>query len=602
MRFTLFRNLNESWTQFGVIYLVTLTAKFSNFAYQKLARGESFVPTIILSMILACCLNYSAGVGAEESSLINKSLTSAQWQQDLTYLADNVDANHIDFFSKHRRSDFDAAVSDVSNKLAQYDHDKMIVELAKLVSMARDGHSFIRGYHPLFENVFFNGMFFEPLPIRLYAFSDGIYVYAAHKDTAHLLGARVLKVNGLKTTSVLETVSAMFPVENEMNVLDWGVDGLVTPKVLKAFGVGDSAEQAVFTLSKEGKIFDVTLSAGEQYRPNLESRVVVDDDWVSFIEQVEKPLFLKHPERQIWFAHQPENGLVYLQINGYSKHNFEHILEVTKTAIDAAEADEETRFVLDLRLHPGGETEVVNPLVKALLASDINREGRFYVLIGRGTFSAAQLTVTALEQFSHAIFVGEPTGINIHFFGNARNRVTLPNSQLQVFLATSRWQQTNMGDSRVWKAPDIAARLSFSDYKQGIDPALTTILSGVEPKRIDQLIDGFRQRKLTLDEFVNEYHEFKANPHYVYQETEDIINALGYDLLSEQKFDAAITVLELNRKDYPDSLNAIDSLADANHQKGNLAKALALYQQVLARIPDDERVKELVAQIRTSIH
>lgn len=63
--------------------------------------------------------------------------------------------------------------------------------------------------------------------------------------------------------------------------------------------------------------------------------------------------------------------------------------------------------------------------------------------------------------------------------------------------------------------------------------------------------------------------------------TEVEINAYGYQLLGQQKVDAAIAMFEKNVKDHPQSWNTYDSLAEAYGIKGDRRKALENYPRAM---------------------
>ena len=67
------------------------------------------------------------------------------------------------------------------------------------------------------------------------------------------------------------------------------------------------------------------------------------------------------------------------------------------------------------------------------------------------------------------------------------------------------------------------------------------------------------------------------------------MNALGYSLVGEHRFDEAIDVLRLVAYVYPDSANAEDSLGDAYLASGQREKARAAYQKALDLASSDPR-------------
>ena len=78
------------------------------------------------------------------------------------------------------------------------------------------------------------------------------------------------------------------------------------------------------------------------------------------------------------------------------------------------------------------------------------------MIIGRGTFSAAQNTATAIERETNAIFVGEPSGSRPNFIGETIP-FTLPYSKAIVNVADLYWQTSWPMDHRPWIAPELYA-------------------------------------------------------------------------------------------------------------------------------------------------
>lgn len=141
-----------------------------------------------------------------------------------------------------------------------------------------------------------------------------------------------------------------------------------------------------------------------------------------------------------------------------------------------ADAHPVEKFVLDIRHNGGGNNTLNLPIVHGMIrrSDTIGAPERFFVVIGRETFSAAQNLATLLDIHTDATFVGEPTGGSPNHFGDAVT-IRLPNSGLPVRIATLRWQDSDPRDTRPWIAPEIAVDLSFADFFSGQDPALGAI-------------------------------------------------------------------------------------------------------------------------------
>lgn len=84
------------------------------------------------------------------------------------------------------------------------------------------------------------------------------------------------------------------------------------------------------------------------------------------------------------------------------------------------------------------------------------------------------------------------------------------------------------------------------------------------------------------------------NPNgYVFREGP--MNSLGYELLADDNVEAAIYILTMNTKLYPESWNVYDSLADAYMEDGNRDMARKNYQMAVKINPDFKSAKDKLA-------
>jgi hypothetical protein len=178
-----------------------------------------------------------------------------------------------------------------------------------------------------------------------------------------------------------------------------------------------------------------------------------------------------------WFEVLPGERLLYAQINGVQNHPSESLEAFSHRMIDAAEGPAIDRLVLDLRWNSGGNTFLEMPLIHRLIGSrTLNRRGRLYVIIGRGTFSAAQNLATLLERHTEAIFVGEPTGSSPTFVGETID-FQLPYSGAWANVSDLLWQSGWPMDERTWIAPLLYTPPTFADFRENRDPAMEAILA-----------------------------------------------------------------------------------------------------------------------------
>jgi len=81
---------------------------------------------------------------------------------------------------------------------------------------------------------------------------------------------------------------------------------------------------------------------------------------------------------------------------------------------------------------------------------------------------------------------------------------------------------------------------------------------------------------------------------------ERAINGLGYHFLFSKQFDKAIAIFKFNIKEYPDSWNVYDSLAEAYMKDGHDELAIKYYEKSLKLNADNTNGKEMLEKIRTA--
>ena len=85
-------------------------------------------------------------------------------------------------------------------------------------------------------------------PLRLYAFSDGLFVVASPRQG--LVGARLLAVNGVPVERIVSAVEPLVPRDNQWSRLARVPQWLVTAEVLAGLGLADGVGVARFTFDR----------------------------------------------------------------------------------------------------------------------------------------------------------------------------------------------------------------------------------------------------------------------------------------------------------------------------------------------------------------
>jgi tetratricopeptide (TPR) repeat protein len=519
-----------------------------------------------------------------------------KWQRDLDYLAAELPRRHKDLYYRVDRPTFAAAVADLRQRIPSMGRDEIIVGLARIVALPRDAHTAIQSL------LYDSSARFHYIPAALYLFKDGLYVYAADRRHAAIVGGRVVRIGNGTAEKALAAVAPLIPADNPMAVKERAPLYLETPEILHALHLIDGPLGVPFVIEKGDHRFKITftpLSAPKPTNDNwaLGQRFSKMPSWIDARSAGPPPLWLRDPQAYFWHTYVPENGTLYAQFNDVANKDKESVKDWVDKLEAVLDSNDVQRFVLDLRWNTGGNNYLNKPLLLMLIKSQkVNRPGKLFVIIGRRNFSAAQNLINDIANYTDAIFVGEPTASTPNFFGDATS-IVLPNSKLRVSASTLWWQDVDPRDRRIWTAPDLAAELSFDDYRNNRDPAMDLILRYRPEKPLADLMhEAFARADPAAA--IDAYRRFKADSAHAYADTERSINSLGYRLLGEGKTAAAITVFKINVQAYPASPNVYDSLAEAYLAVSDKKAAIESYKKVLELDPQNANAANAIRRLQ----
>lgn len=533
--------------------------------------------------------------------LAQTGLTPEQWQEDLTFLKTTIHQEYPFLFKKISAKEWDVKVKELHDAIPQMEQHEILVGLAKIVAAFEYGHTSLglrQKQVPLHR-----------LPIVLYQFDDGIYITGTQKSSKKLLGARLISIEGIPIDEVLKRVRAVIPAENDQFVKAYGVNYPTIPEILHAQGVTEELKlELSLQLEKDGEVFEKIVSATPwEEIPRQYGMVVPGKKWVEARDMSETPLYLKHLDRIYYYEYLPDQKTVYVRHSQIQDQEGEDIPTFYNNVFDFIEKNEVEKLILDVRLNGGGNNYKNKPIVTGIISNEkINQTGKFIVIIGRRTFSACMNLVNELHTYTNAVFVGEPTGENINFYGDNRT-LELPNSKINAYLSFAWWQDKPQWENKDWLAPQIATGMTFEQYRTNQDPALEAALAFddrnfiVDPMRY--ITDLWTAGK--MEEVQSEALRMIQDPNYSFFEFEKEFNKAGYQLLDGGRVEEAISVFTMNANYFSDSANVWDSLAEAYWKAGDLVKAEEYYNKAISMDPDGyvgKNARKMLAEMKGQGH
>jgi len=382
-----------------------------------------------------------------------------RWSQDVQYLAAQLPYLHVDPFNRTTRTAFAQAAAQLTADVPNLTDQQIVVGMIRLVASLGDGHT---------QAVPHWSLSYRRFPIEPYWFNDGLYVLAASEPYRKALGAKIIRIGGADTDQVYAAVKTLIPAENNAILKQDTPLYMVTPEILYGLGIVPGMDKALFQFQN---------AQGERFSLNLTPVNYDDRSMITIYDGlgISRPLPEQNRPAYYWYQYLADTQAVYVQYNVCDNMKDKPFDQFAKELFAFIDSHSVARLIIDLRYNGGGNESVLDPFIDGVLArSDLNKKGKFFAIIGRGTFSSAMQNALTLRERSHITLMGEATGGKPNHFGEIR-RFKLPNSGLLIQYSTRRWRMM-WGDDPLALEPDIRINRTIDDVLAGRDPALEAAL------------------------------------------------------------------------------------------------------------------------------
>lgn len=380
------------------------------------------------------------------------------WNYDLDFLIEEIKRVNPDYRDKplpremlRRHKALKAAIHRLSD-------EEIYFGMLQVLAVMDQGHTFLSPSEKT-SNRF--------LPLRLYAFPEGLFVIDAVPEHRDLIGTKVLKIGSMPAETALRSMGDAMGMDGEMgrvHLASW----LVFTHNLKGMGAIDRVDKVAFTVERPRggtrTVSLTTMATAHNGRPDV----------LTPPASVPAPMFLRDMQKTHFVQPLPEHHALYLRLNAIRPEEDQTLDQLADRIGAKLIGAGPSNLILDLRHNNGGTTQLYPKLLVMLSSFGRTPGKRLYVLIGRRTYSAAGNLITDLERLATPIFVGEPSGECCNLYGDPV-RIRLPYSKIQGELTAVKWQLSEPGDRRREIAPAIPVQLTAEAYFAGKDPALEAI-------------------------------------------------------------------------------------------------------------------------------
>jgi hypothetical protein len=259
----------------------------------------------------------------------------------------------------------------------------------------------------------------------------------------------------------------------------WAPVLLAMPEVLQALGLAAEPGRATLLVARDGDRRTVVLEPAGLFpmaTGETDRSWMPRDGWVDVRDGAPIPLWQSDATDTYWYRYLPESRTLYCQLNAILQNPEDSLAAFLGRALATADSGGAVRLVLDLRLNGGGNGQWNRDILRTLIKSRYDAPGHLLVITGRRTWSAAGMLIADIENFTDAIFVGEPSAAGGNGYGDSQ-RLTLPNSHVTMRVSTLYWQFWDPRDTRPWIDPTVRTSYTLADYTAGRDPALAAAVA-----------------------------------------------------------------------------------------------------------------------------
>lgn len=390
----------------------------------------------------------------------------AGWRLDIDYLVAEARRMHGGPDRPAHQPPLANAAEELKRRVPSLSDQRLAAEIQRLLAFLGDGHSIL--YPTSSARVTFTRV-----PLDLWFFSDGLAVVDADEGLASRIGHRIVAIGGVPVAEALGRLDPYVSRDNPMGRLVHGSFLLTVPAFAEAVGLSDGRTVSYTFESPDGARESASLAPAGFRAPSFKLMPAPGTG-----RDRRPPLYLRHPDSNLWLEPLTDLGAVYAQYNQVADGPTISVAQFADSLSRTLRRTKASHLIFDVRRNNGGNNGLNRPLVRALVAFEMEAGHRIWLLTSRTTFSAAQNFVNQVERWTNATFVGEPSGSKPNFAGED-TELLLPYSGLRGSISTRWWQDSGPLDRRQWIAPQLSVAVRSTDHFANRDPVLEAVLEAI---------------------------------------------------------------------------------------------------------------------------
>ncbi len=255
--------------------------------HEPAARSRSKRLIGRLSFYTVCALLQAASV-ARPAQPEMLQLSTAQWREDLQFVARELPKRHANAFHFTSPERFAASVAELDRKLPQPDAAHVYVGMMRIVNSIGDGHTYLRFPAAC-----------DDFPVAVSRFGREYRVVCAAPELGKAVGGRVIAINGTPIDRVHDLIFAATPQDETLQYREALVSAwMPTGMLLHGLDITPASGTAQFKLVDD---------QGTEFALELRSAPITTPRWA----YAKPPLFREHRGETFWYTWIPEARTVY---------------------------------------------------------------------------------------------------------------------------------------------------------------------------------------------------------------------------------------------------------------------------------------------------
>ncbi|GKX68704.1 S41 family peptidase [Inconstantimicrobium mannanitabidum] len=395
------------------------------------------------------------------------------YYDDLIFLKNVLPKKHPDLFFKISQESYYGKINNLFDNQNKYTVDKMRLEIMKLIASIGDGHT---------ETYVKTNRYF---PISFYWFdNNSLRITGCIKKYKRLLGYRVIKINNVPLSSIVNTLNSICPNESSAWQKHKLLINLENYELLKVLNIIPSGYLDLELEDLSGKKLNAKIFPFTQEK--FQESTFID------LQRTKQTI----PQRPVnsnenyWYTTDTASKIFYFKYHSCLDRNTALIIGEDTSSYDANlnsffdklvkdfDNSSAEKFIIDVRGNLGGNPKLIKFLIKKLsIDSKFNNfqksKNRIFVFTDNSTFSAGAFAALNFKQsFSNVKIIGEPTGGVQKVFANPRTKLL---SCSNLFLTYSTKVYSDGSSERTSINPDINPQTSLRDEFFRVDSDYETV-------------------------------------------------------------------------------------------------------------------------------